>query len=49
MIAAVKASSVKDRSKAACFDVCEGPTQPVVTHWGSWLKAANYYAEKLHY
>ena len=47
LIAAVKASVVKNKTRAADFDVCGRPPQPVVTRWGSWLDAANYYAEKL--
>ena len=47
LIAAVKASVVKNRSRAADFNVCGRPPQPIVTRWGSWLDAANYYAEKL--
>ena len=47
LIAAVKASVVKNKTRAADFDVCGRPPQSVVTRWGSWLDAANYYAEKL--
>ena len=47
LIAAVKASIVKNKTRAADFAVCGRPPQPVVTRWGSWLDAANYYAEKL--
>ena len=47
LIATVKASVVKNKTRAADFDVCGRPPQPVVTRWGSWLDAANYYAEKL--
>ena len=41
-IAAVKASVVKNKSRAADFDVYGRPSQPVVTCWGSWLDAANF-------
>ena len=47
LIAAVKASVVKNKSRASDFDVYGRPPQPIVTGWGSWLDAANYYAEKL--
>ena len=47
LIAAVKASVVKNKTRAADFDVCGRPPQPVVPRWASWLDAANYYAEKL--
>ena len=47
LIAAVKASVVKNKTRAADFAVCGRPLQPVVTRWRSWLDAANYYAEKL--
>ena len=35
------------RMRAADFDISEKLSQPVVTRWGSWLDAANCYAEKL--
>ena len=47
LIVTVKASVVKNRSRAADCDVCGRPPQQIVTRWGSWLDAANYYAEKL--
>ena len=47
LIAAVKASVVRNKSRAVDFDVYGRPPQPVVTCWGSSLDAANYYAEKL--
>ena len=47
LIAAVKASVVKNKTRAADFAVCGRPPQPVVTRRGSWLDAVNYYAEKL--
>ena len=47
LITAVKASTVKNKSRAADFYRCGGPPQPPVTCWRSWLDAALYYAEKL--
>ena len=47
LIAAVKASVVKNKSRAADFDVYGRPPQPIVTCWESWLDAGNYYTEKL--
>ena len=47
LIVAVKASAVKNNSRATDFDVYGRPPQPVVTCWGIWLDAANYYAKKL--
>ena len=38
LIAAVKASVVKNKSRAADFDVYGRPPQPVVTRWGvGWM------------
>ena len=42
LIPTVKARNVlKNISRAADFDVCGKPPQPIVTRWGSWLNAAN--------
>ena len=46
LIASVKASVVKNKDRKAKFSAINSPPQPVVTRWGSWLKAAEYYAKK---
>ena len=45
LIAAVKPSVVKNKDRRAKFSAINSPPQPVVTRWGSWLKAAEYYAK----
>jgi len=45
LIAAVKASVVKNKDRRGKFSAIKSPPQPVVTRWGSWLKAAEYYAK----
>ena len=45
LIAAVKASVVKNKDRSAKFSAIKSPSQPVVTRWGSWLNAAEYYAK----
>ena len=45
LIAAAKALVVKNEDKIAKFSAINSPTQPIVTRWGSWLKAAEYYAK----
>ena len=47
LIAAVKASVVKNKDRRAKFSAINSPPQPIVTRWGSWLKAAEYYAKNL--
>ena len=36
LIAAVKASVVKNKDRRAKFSAINSPSQPVVTRWGSW-------------
>ena len=43
----MKSSIVKNRARAAQFDVLGIPPTPVVTRWGSWINAALYYAKNL--
>ena len=45
LITAVKASVVKNKDRRAKFSAISSPAQPVVTRWGSRLKAAEYYAK----
>ena len=45
LIAAVKASVMKNKDRRVKFLTINSPPQPVVTRCGSWLKAAEYYAK----
>ena len=45
LIAAVKASVMKNKDRRVKFSTINSPPQPVVTRCGSWLKAAKYYAK----
>ncbi len=47
LIASIKSSVVKNRTRAAHFDAVGVPPTPVVTRWGSWIDAALYYAKNL--
>ena len=47
LIAAVKASVVKNKDQRAEFSAINSSPQPIVTRWGSWLKATEYYAKNL--
>ena len=48
LTARVKASTVKDKTRRQMFSNDIGsPPEPIVTHWGSWLQAAEYYATNL--
>lgn len=45
LIASVKASTVKNKTRQALFDQIGQPPQPIVTRWGSWINAAEYYSQ----
>ena len=47
LIAKVKAVTMKSKTRQAKFSAIGYPPQPVPTRWGSWLKAALYYAKNL--
>ena len=47
LIAAVKAATVRNRTRKEQFATIGYPPVPVVTRWASWLKAAKYYANNL--
>ena len=47
LIASIKSSIVKNRTRAAQFDTLGIPPAPVVTRWGIWINAALYYAKNL--
>ena len=36
---------MKNKDRRPKFSTINNPPQPVVTRWGSWLKAAKYYAK----
>ena len=45
LIAKVKSTTVKNKTRQAKFATIGCPPQPVVTRWGSWLNAALCYAK----
>ena len=47
LVARVKAATIKNKSKQAQFKHIGSPPEPIVTRWGTWLKAADYYADNL--
>lgn len=47
LIAAIKASVVKNRCRKHLFDVIGQPPTPILTRWGSWIDAAMHYADNL--
>jgi len=47
LIARIKASTVKNRTREILFHSIGSPPLPVVTRWGSWINAALYYADHL--
>ena len=47
LVARVKATTIKNKSRQAKFRHIGSSPEPVVTRWGTWLKAADYYADNL--
>ena len=47
LVARVRAVTIKNKSRQAQFKHIGSPPEPVVTRWGTWLKAAGYYADNL--
>ena len=47
LIAHVKAATIKNKLRQAQFKHIGSPPELVVTRWGTWLKAADYYANNL--
>ena len=47
LIATVKAATVRNKDRKELFSEIGYPPDPVITRWGTWLKAAFYYADKL--
>ena len=47
LIAKVKAVAVKNKNRRNKFSEIGTPPQPVLTRWGTWLNAAEYYTKNL--
>ena len=47
LIARVKAPTVKNKTRRQMLSDIGSHPEPIVTHWGSWLHAAEYYATNL--
>ena len=47
LVARVKAATVKNKTRRSLFKDIGSPPEPVVTRWGTWLEAAEYYADNL--
>ena len=48
LIAHVKVATIKNKLRQAQFKHIGSPPEPVVTGWGTWLKATDYYADNLN-
>lgn len=48
IIATVKSATVRNRERRNLFKNIGYPPEPVLTRWGSWLKAAFYYAKNIN-
>ena len=47
LVARVTAATIKNKSRQAQFKHISSPPEPVVTRWGTWLKAVDYYANNM--
>ena len=47
LVARVKATTIKNKSRQAQFKHIGSPLEPVVTRWGTWLKATDYFADNV--
>ena len=47
LVVHVKAATIKNKSRQAQFKHIGSPPEPVVTRWGTWFKAMDYYAHNL--
>ena len=47
LIARTKAATVRNKTRRNEFQNIGMPPEPVLTRWGTWLEAANYYAKNL--
>ena len=47
LIAWTKAATVRNKTRRNEFQNIGMPPEPVLTRWGTWLEAANYYAKNL--
>ena len=45
LVARVKAATVKNKTRRSLFKDIGSSPEPVVTRWGTWLEAAEYYAD----
>ena len=45
LVATVKAVTIKNRNRCNMFGEIGTPPQPVLTRWGTWLNAVEYYAK----
>ena len=47
LIAHVKVATIKNKSRQTQFKHIGSPPEPIVTRWGTWLKATDHYADNL--
>ena len=47
LVACVKAAITKNKSRQAQFKHIDRPLEPIVTRWGTWLNAPDYYPDNL--
>ena len=47
LIAWTKTATVKNKTRRNKFEDIDMPPETALTRWGTWLEAANYYAENL--
>ena len=48
LISSIKSLTVKNTNRRNIFRSIGMPPQPIVTRWGSWLEATNYYIKNLY-
>lgn len=47
LISSIKASTLKNKNRKNKFRLIGSPPEPVLTRWGTWIKAALYYSNNL--
>lgn len=47
LISSIKGLTVKNKARRQLFSDIGAPPDPIVTRWGSWLSASQYYSENL--
>ena len=47
LIARVKAVIVKNKTRRTLFTEIGSLPEPMVTHWGTWIASAEYYAKNI--